>query len=391
MEQVIYGIFLVSIGVFLYTYIGYPCLLWILSFLFSKKQTKNVSNIDGITVAVVIAAYNEENSIADCLDAILASELEGVTLQIFVGSDGSTDETNAIVKEYERYFPSVTLLAFPRGGKNKTLNKIFEQINHSLYPFVVLVDADIRVQKHTIQHLLDKFTDNRVGAVLARRTHSEINDSNSTVIMSEGVYHSLEVFIQKIESKIWSTVNTFGPCYALRTRLFTPIPSIAVCDDFFITSSVNLQHKCVVLAETAEVVEVRDRSVQRDFKRRIRTVSGGLATIASIPSILNPFSKWIGFFMWSHKMLRWFTPLYLILILVTSFLIETSFFSLYFIAFELSILFLSLLLFYLEDKVEIPSKIKIFGYFFSLNIAMIVGITEFLQGKATSIWSNEQQ
>lgn len=391
MEQVIYGIFLVSIGVFLYTYIGYPCLLWILSFLFSKKQTKNVSNIDGITVAVVIAAYNEENSIADCLDAILASELEGVTLQIFVGSDGSTDETNAIVKEYERYFPSVTLLPFPRGGKNKTLNKILEQINHSLYPFVVLVDADIRVQKHTIQHLLDKFTDNRVGAVLARRTHSEINDSNSTVIMSEGVYHSLEVFIQKIESKIWSTVNTFGPCYALRTRLFTPIPSIAVCDDFFITSSVNLQHKCVVLAETAEVVEVRDRSVQRDFKRRIRTVSGGLATIASIPSILNPFSKWIGFFMWSHKMLRWFTPLYLILILVTSFLIETSFFSLYFIAFELSILFLSLLLFYLEDKVEIPSKIKIFGYFFSLNIAMIVGITEFLQGKATSIWSNEQQ
>lgn len=391
MEQVIYGIFLVSIGVFLYTYIGYPCLLWILSFLFSKKQSKNVSNIDGITVAIVIAAYNEENSIADCLDAILASELEGVTLQIFVGSDGSTDETNAIVQEYERYFPSVTLLPFPRGGKNKTLNKIFEQINHSLYPFVVLVDADIRVQKHTIQHLLDKFTDNRVGVVLARRTHSEINDSNSTVIMSEGVYHSLEVFIQKIESKIWSTVNTFGPCYALRTRLFTPIPSIAVCDDFFITSSVNLQHKCVVLAETAEVVEVRDRSVQRDFKRRIRTVSGGLATIASIPSILNPFSKWIGFFMWSHKMLRWFTPLYLILILVTSFLIETSFFSLYFIAFELSILFLSLLLFYLEDKVEIPSKIKIFGYFFSLNIAMIVGITEFLQGKATSIWSNEQQ
>lgn len=391
MEQVIYGIFLVSIGVFLYTYIGYPCLLSILSFLFSKKQTKNVSNLEGISVAVVIAAYNEENSIADCIDAILASELEGVTLHIFVGSDGSTDETNAIVQEYERYFPSVTLLPFPRGGKNKTLNKIFEQINHSLYPFVVLVDADIRVQKHTIQHLLDKFTDNRVGAVLARRTHSEINDSNSTVIMSEGVYHSLEVFIQKIESKIWSTVNTFGPCYALRTRLFTPIPSIAVCDDFFITSSVNLQHKCVVLAETAEVVEVRDRSVQRDFKRRIRTVSGGLATIASIPSILNPFSKWIGFFMWSHKMLRWFTPLYLILILVTSFLIETSFFSLYFIAFELSILFLSLLLFYLEDKVEIPSKIKIFGYFFSLNIAMIVGITEFLQGKATSIWSNEQQ
>ncbi len=391
MEQVIYGIFLVSIGVFLYTYIGYPCFLWILSFLFSKKQTKNVSNLEGISVAVVIAAYNEENSIADCIDAILASELEGVTLHIFVGSDGSTDETNAIVQEYERYFPSVTLLPFPRGGKNKTLNKIFEQINHSLYPFVVLVDADIRVQKHTIQHLLDKFTDNRVGAVLARRTHSEINDSNSTVIMSEGVYHSLEVFIQKIESKIWSTVNTFGPCYALRTRLFTPIPSIAVCDDFFITSSVNLQQKCVVLAETAEVVEVRDRSVQRDFKRRIRTVSGGLATIASIPSILNPFSKWIGFFMWSHKMLRWFTPLYLILILVTSFLIETSFFSLYFIAFELSILFLSLLLFYLEDKVEIPSKIKIFGYFFSLNIAMIVGITEFLQGKATSIWSNEQQ
>jgi len=391
MEQVIYSIFLVSIGVFLYTYIGYPCLLWFLSFLFTTKTTNNKSKIQGITVAVVIAAYNEEDSIADCIDAILASELDGLTLQIFVGSDGSTDDTNSIVQEYEGYFPSITLLSFPRGGKNKTINKVFEQIDESLYPFVVLIDADIRVQKHTIQNLVSKFEENSVGAVLARRTHSEINDSNSTVIMSEGVYHSLEVFIQKNESRIWSTVNTFGPCYALRRSLFTPIPSIAVCDDFFITSSVNLQQKRVVLAENAEVVEVRDRSVDRDFKRRIRTVSGGLATIATIQSILNPFSKWVGFFMWSHKMLRWFTPFYLITIFITSFLIETSFFSLYFIAFEVSVLLLSMMLFYFEDKVEIPSKIKIFGYFFSLNIAMLVGITEFLQGKATSIWSNEQQ
>lgn len=391
MEQVIQIIFFVSIGVFFYTYIGYPCVLWFLSLIFKTKQRSSKSTIQGISVAVVIAAYNEEDSIADCLDAILASELTDISLHIYIGSDGSTDNTNSIVEDYAKYFPTITLLPFSRGGKNKTINTIFERIDKNIFPFAVLIDADIRVQKHTIQNLVTKFEENSVGAVLARRTHSEINDSNSTVIMSEGVYHTLELFIQKYESAIWSTVNTFGPCYALRTQLFTPIPSVAVCDDFFITTSVNLQKQRVVLAENAEVVEVRDRSVQRDFKRRIRTVSGGLATIAAVSSILNPFSKWVGFFMWSHKLLRWFTPLYLITIFILSFLLPTSFFSIFFIAFEICVLLLSFLLFYLEDKVEIPSKIKIFGYFFSLNIAMIVGIREFLQGKATSIWSNEQQ
>lgn len=391
MDSIIQTIFVVGLSAFFYTYIGYPCLIWLLSLIFPFKSSQNKSEISGITVAVVIAAFNEEDSIADCIDAILASELQNISLHIFVGSDGSTDGTNAIVEEYSRYFNTVTLIPLSRGGKNKTLNKIFEQIDQSKYPFTILIDADIRVQKTTIQNLLQEFQQNAVGAVLARRTHSEINDSNSTVIMSEGVYQQLELYIQKYESKIWSTVNTFGPCYAIRNRLFTPIPSLAVCDDFFITSSVNLQKKRVVLAENAEVVEVRDRSVQRDFKRRIRTVSGGLATIAALPALLNPFSKWVGFFSWSHKMLRWFTPIFLLSVFVTSFFLEPSFFSLFFIVFELGFILISGLLFALESKVEIPSRIKILGYFFSLNLAMLFGIVEFLQGKATSIWSNAQE
>jgi len=53
-------------------------------------------------VDVIIAAYNEEASIGETLDSILASDYPRERLKVWIVSDASTDRTDAITASYDR-------------------------------------------------------------------------------------------------------------------------------------------------------------------------------------------------------------------------------------------------------------------------------------------------
>ena len=72
------------------------------------------------TVSVIMAVHNGEALIRGKLDVLLALDYPRGLVSIIVVSDGSTDGTEAIVREFER--KGVTLLAAPRGGKAAALN-----------------------------------------------------------------------------------------------------------------------------------------------------------------------------------------------------------------------------------------------------------------------------
>src|SRR5688572_33437361 len=88
---------ILSIALIVYTYIGYPALLYVLSRLFghpvrSAEITPRLS--------IIIAAYNEESDIARKLDETLALDYPKDRLEIVVASDCSTDGTDDIVRRY---------------------------------------------------------------------------------------------------------------------------------------------------------------------------------------------------------------------------------------------------------------------------------------------------
>ncbi len=49
-------------------------------------------------VSVIIPAYNAEKYIGKCLDSVLVQTMDD--FEVLVINDGSTDNTNAVVKEY---------------------------------------------------------------------------------------------------------------------------------------------------------------------------------------------------------------------------------------------------------------------------------------------------
>ena len=73
--------------------------LLIIFWLFRKKQKlKPLSSFPPI--AILVAARNEEKNLARCLDALIALNYPPEKVQIWIGNDGSSDNTEKIARKY---------------------------------------------------------------------------------------------------------------------------------------------------------------------------------------------------------------------------------------------------------------------------------------------------
>ena len=90
-------VFWASVATLAYVYVGYPMVVWILSRIAPIATERG--QIEP-TVTVLITAYNEELSIRNKLENTLAIDYPADKLDVLVASDGSTDATDAIVRDF---------------------------------------------------------------------------------------------------------------------------------------------------------------------------------------------------------------------------------------------------------------------------------------------------
>src|SRR5919199_6908551 len=89
-------LFWLSAAALLYTYIGYPLLVYLVS----RLRPREVKKADcEPTVSVIITAYNEERDLRAKLENTLALDYDPQKLEIIVASDCSTDRTDEIARE----------------------------------------------------------------------------------------------------------------------------------------------------------------------------------------------------------------------------------------------------------------------------------------------------
>ncbi|HUL39874.1 MAG TPA: glycosyltransferase [Methanomassiliicoccales archaeon] len=114
------------------------------------------------TVSVGVCAYNEGRNIGACLDSLVVQELKGFDLlEIIVISSGSTDETDGVVRSYEKKEGHVKLVRQEqREGKNSAINLFISMAKGEI---LILVNADNRLERGSLQALLEPFQDDEVG------------------------------------------------------------------------------------------------------------------------------------------------------------------------------------------------------------------------------------
>jgi cellulose synthase/poly-beta-1,6-N-acetylglucosamine synthase-like glycosyltransferase len=257
-------------------------------------------------MTVLLTVHNEAAVIERRLRNLLQCEYPADRLRILVASDGSTDATNQLVQQ----FPDdrVTLFESPGLGKTGTQNAALKRVNADV---VVFTDADIEFDRLFLDRVALQFCDPGVGAVDGRLLYG-INPSDATN-GSQGRYWNYELKIRKLESELGWLAVVAGACFAVRRELIQPMES-SIGEDCIVPLDVVQQGYRVVHDDQALAYDEFEEGNGITLRRRIRQTLRNWQGTWSRPALLNPLRHpCYAFALWSHKLLRWLSPVFLLI------------------------------------------------------------------------------
>jgi len=373
--------FWISVGFIIYPYIVYPLLLWLLTVL---RRTPVYSCTDKTpALTMVVAAYNEADVIADKLENSLALDYPPDQLQIIVASDCSDDRTDAIVAEYEDHGVSLVRLG-QRSGKTVAQN---EAVRHAKGDILVFSDANSMYDQNALRELVIPFCDDRVGCVCGELRY--LNPEQRGAGKGEGFYWRYEQFLKRRESLLGALVGANGSIYALRRRLFEELDP-DVISDLIMPVCIKRRGFLVVYCPEAIAREYTPKRFTEEFRRRSRIVArSAYGLLWKHAGVLNPLT--CGLFawqVWSHKVLRWIVPLFLILAFVASAIsIKEQPYREFFVS---QAIFYGLALIGLLAPMSISSRGLFYlpAYFCSINAGALMGLWGFVTRNRYRVWES---
>jgi cellulose synthase/poly-beta-1,6-N-acetylglucosamine synthase-like glycosyltransferase len=112
-------------------------------------------------VSVLVAARNEEKTLASCLDSLAANTYPPDKHEIIVIDDRSTDQTAAIAHTYTRRFSHFKLIQIKDelNGLRAKMNALAQAIEHTAGDIILITDADCRVGRNWIADLSADFNE----------------------------------------------------------------------------------------------------------------------------------------------------------------------------------------------------------------------------------------
>jgi cellulose synthase/poly-beta-1,6-N-acetylglucosamine synthase-like glycosyltransferase len=373
--QVIFG---ASVAALFYVYVGYPLLVYAVSRL-RPKTVKRREYVPKVTI--LITAYNEEKVIREKLKNTFEIDYPPEKIEILVASDGSTDRTDDIVRTFSAR--GVKLFRQEgRKGKTYTQNKAVEEAAGEI---ILFSDATTMYRQNVLREMLPNFADETVGCVAGKLIY--VDHTKSNVGKGARSYWNYETFLKEAESRACSLIGASGCLYAVRRSAYQPMYAEA-CSDFLICTVVYRQGLRSVYEPNAVCTEETNRQADKEMRMRVRVISQTFTDLWRNREMLNPFRS--GFYaieLFSHKVLRYAVPLFLILILISSLIL--AFHSLFFTAvYALQVLFyLAAFIGWILEKKNV--KIGVFAiplYFVLANLASALAFYKFMQGENYARW-----
>ncbi len=360
-------------------------------FLASKRYTGRVT-IHGFepTLSILIAAYNEEKVIKERIENIASMNYDLNKIEVYVGSDQSTDRTNEILLEAEKKYNWLHLyITEKRSGKAGILNELIKKAKNEI---IVFTDANTEFHPDVFKNLSEDFADEKVGGVCGKLVLIE-NDVSRSEGVEETKYWQYETIIKRAEGKCGILLSANGGIFAIRKELYKPIPTQnAVTDDLFVSLSVIEQNFRFTYREDAIAYEGTGVDLLSEYNRKVRFGSTNFQTLIYFKNLLSFKNLKVAYSFFSHKVTRWFLPAILASIFILSwflsdyvywaqkfFMLQTAFYLLAFCGYLLSLVRIRIALFSLPY------------FFFVSNIAIVEGFIKFIRKKHSVIWESTKR
>ncbi len=250
-------------------------------------------------VALLFAARDEAADLPHTLRMLSDVRMHWPDLQILAWEDASRDTTGRLLRGARSLVRARH--ADQPVGKAEGLRRLIDETDAEI---LVLMDANVRFRGDTLRRLVAPFADPSIGAVAARLIPG---GADAAVGRS---YWRLEEYIKRQETRSGSMIGCDGALWAIRRDLY-PRFGTAASDDFRPSMEALLSGRRVV---SVPQVEVREAAVpdRHGFARAARVACGAWHAHGQIRRRLHLLSPLDRFKYVSHKLLRWFSGLWLV-------------------------------------------------------------------------------
>ena len=372
MEWIFWG----SVAVIGYAYLGYAAWLWVRCH-WRLRTVQSAPHWPSISIVMVV--HNEAAVLERKLRNLLDLNYPADRTEIAVVSDGSTDDTNRLLTEFANVSRVRVILNSQSRGKAAGLNDAMATATGEI---VIFTDARQRIEADAVGLLLENFADPQVGCVSGELMLGDPDSGEAARGM--GLYWKIEKKIRQMESASGSVVGATGALYAVRRSLLVELPPETILDDVYIPMHVLRQGSRVIFDPRARVWDIADQGMEREFARKVRTLSGNYQLFQLSPWLLSSANP-VRFGLVSHKLIRLLVPFALVALLISSCFLPGP---VYRIALALQVAFYGLSAWALIGPKRGPLA-KVADVAFTLvllNTAAVVAFANFVTGRRV-VWA----
>ncbi|MBE9468098.1 MAG: glycosyltransferase [Bacteroidetes bacterium] len=377
-------LFWLSVVAIIHSYILYPLILELLTFLRKDKiKIQYKENKKFPFVSILMSAYNEQEVLKIKVDSIFNTSYPLEKIEVLVGSDASTDTTEKILNHLSTEYKKLQFFSFKkRQGKPNVINQLSDKARGDI---LILTDANVLFDKTTIPNLIKPFSNKDIGLVDARMINKGMKKEG--ISKPEKFYISHEVNTKYKESILWGTMmGPFGGCYAVRKKLYSKVPDNYLVDDFYINMKVLEKGKKAINNLDAVVFEDVSNNLKDEFNRKVRIATGNFQNLKQFKHLLSFETKTIAFSFFSHKVLRWFGPFFLLIAFFSNLFLFYSTFYLYLFYLQCFVIILPFIDFLMRKIKLHVILLRFITHFYSMNIALFIGFFKYLKGVKTNVW-----
>jgi cellulose synthase/poly-beta-1,6-N-acetylglucosamine synthase-like glycosyltransferase len=295
-----------SLGALVWTHVAYPVFASVLASVAPRRVLK--AEIEP-TIAVIIAAYNEEPVIGRRLENLLALDYPKEKLQIVVSSDASSDRTEEIAAHY----PGVKVIRNERGGKVAAQDRAVRETESDIVAFS---DANATWSGDALRKLVRAFADENVAYICGQLKILAADGSNK-----EGVYWRYEMLQRNAESTLGSVTGGNGSIYAVRRSDYAEVdPRFG--HDLSLPYLMVQNGRRAVYEPEAHAWEKPTPSNETEYRRKVRMFEHCWLIVLR-GRMFRRLGLLYGLEIVSHRLLRYGSGLLHVVLLVSSLVLAT--------------------------------------------------------------------
>jgi len=248
-----------------------------------------------------------------------------------------------------------------------------------------VTDANVIFTPDTVRRLAEAFADSRIG--LCDATVINLAQDSAGITRQENLYSRFETALKRAEGDLWGAMpGPYGGCFAVRRTLFPRLPENTLVDDLYAGLSVLRQNFRSVNIPEATVFEDTQPDMMAQFRRRVRIAAGSFQNLFRF----GPFPSGrlsVCFTFFSHKIMRWLTPLLLVTFFMTTVILSgRSVFYFCLTSVQLIFIILSALDLVLDRQGKRVRFQRFLTQFLLMNVALAAGFVKAERGIKTGIW-----